>query len=81
MSIRNLTPAEYVIRVFKGVRATARVLGRHPSSVSKWTKPKERKGTGGQIPRSAMWVLLSKARELGLDLEPNDLIMGREVQE
>lgn len=77
----HLTPAEYVIRVFKGVRATARVLGRSPSSVSKWTKTKENRGTNGQIPRKAMWELMAKAREMGIDLNPNDLILGREVKE
>lgn len=77
----KLTPAEFVIRQFNGVRATARALGRSPSSVSKWTKTKENKGTDGQIPRKAMWEIIAKARELGIDLNPNDLLLGREVQE
>lgn len=77
----RLSPAEYVIRVFSGVRATARVLGRSPSSVSKWRKPKADRGTGGQIPRAAMWPLLAKAREMNLDLNANDLLLGREVAE
>lgn len=77
----HLSPAEYVIRVFKGVRATARVLGRSPSSVSKWTKSRANRGTDGQIPRAAMWPLLAKAREMELDLSPNDLLLGREVAE
>lgn len=57
------------------------MLGKSPSSVSKWTKAKELRGTGGQIPRAAMWQVLAKARELGLDLNPNDLLLGREVTE
>jgi hypothetical protein len=77
----KLSPAEYVIRTFGGVRATARALGRSAAAISKWRKPREEKGTGGQIPRKAMWELLAKSRELGLDLNPNDLLLGREVKE
>jgi hypothetical protein len=77
----HLTPAQYVIKVFKGVRATARALGRSPSSVSKWTKSRELRGTGGEIPRGALGPLLSKAKELGLDLNAQDLLLGREVAE
>lgn len=95
MTRTHLSPAEYVLRVFsealgkhprskgqdKGVRALARVLGRSASSVSSWTKPIEQRGTGGQIPRQAIWDILAKAKEMGLDLNPNDLLLGREVQE
>lgn len=75
----QLTPAEYVISVFKGVRATARAIGRSPSSVCKWRRDKDRAGTDGQIPRCAQVALLLKAREMGLDLTAEDLIFGRAV--
>lgn len=75
----HLTPAQYVIRVFKGVRATARVLGRSPSSVSKWTKPKSARGTDGQIPGTAQRTIIEKARELRLDITANDLLFGRDI--
>lgn len=78
---KHLTPAEYVILVFKGVRATARVLGRSPSSVSKWTKSKELRGTDGNVPSSAARAILSIARERCLDITPNDLLNGRTIEE
>lgn len=77
----HLSPAEYVIRCFKGVRATARVLDRSPSSVSKWTRPKDERGTGGYIPSRAAREILAKAKELSLDITPADLLFGREVSE
>lgn len=75
----HLTPAQYVIRVFKGVRATARALERSPSSVSKWTKPKASRGTDGNIPGTAQRTILQKARELQLDITANDLLFGRDI--
>lgn len=69
----QMTPAQYVIYVFKGVRATARAVGRTPSSVSKWQK--------GRIPSGAHRKILDVARERGLDLTPDDLVYGRTVQQ
>jgi len=77
----HLSPAAYVLMIFNGVRATARVAGRSPSSVCKWNKPKEQRGTNGLIPTKAQPILLDKARDLGLDLTAEDLIFGREVNE
>lgn len=76
----HLTPAEYIILKFKGVRATARALGRSPSSVSKWRSTKSEQGTGGNIPSRAARQILAKARELHLDITPDDLLFGREVE-
>jgi hypothetical protein len=64
------TPAQYVIEAFQGVRATARAIGRSPSSVSKWQ-------IKGQIPRPAQKRILEVAQERGLDITPGDLILGR----
>ncbi len=75
----HLSPADYVVRVFKGVRATARLIGRSPTSVSKWTMPKAKRGSNGMIPSQAQRIILLKARALGLDLTAEDLILGREI--
>lgn len=75
----HLTPAQYVIRVFKGVRSTARILGRSPSSVSKWTKPKSSRGTEGKVPGPAQHIIIKKAQELKLDITANDLLFGRDI--
>lgn len=75
----QMTPAEYVIHTFKGVRATARAIGRAPSSVSKWPKPKADKGCDGLVPSAAQKAILEKARELSLDITAEDLIFGRQI--
>lgn len=67
----HMTPAQYVIYVFKGVRATARAVGRTPSSVSKWQK--------ARIPSAAHRRILDIAKEKDLDIQPQDLIYGRTV--
>lgn len=71
-----LSPAEYVIREFGGVRKTARAIGRAPSSVCLWTKPKEQKGRGGLIPVGCQKKILEVARAWGLDITPEDLVLG-----
>lgn len=68
------SPAEKVIDAFGGVRATARALGRNPSSISRWRRPQEEGGTGGRVPGGLQAVVLQKAREAGLYLTADDLI-------
>lgn len=67
-----LNPAEYIIRVFKGVRATGRAVGRAPGNVSKWRK-------SGRIPSAVQEKILEVAKEKKLDIRPGDLVAGREV--
>lgn len=74
-----ITPAEYVIYVFNGVRATARAVGRSPSTVSKWQKPKDQKGHDGYVPSNVQRKILEVARERGLDITAKDLIFGRKL--
>lgn len=68
-------PAERVIAVFGGVRATARIIGRSSSTVSRWQKPRAEGGTGGAVPTSSQGKLLTYAREHGLALTADDLIL------
>lgn len=64
-------PARIVIETFGGVRATARALGRAQSSVSKWQQ-------NGKIPTSMLTAILSVAKERGLPITAEDLVIGRE---
>jgi len=73
----SLSPAEYVIQVFGGVRATARAIGRSPSSISKWQKPRSQGGSDGCVPNAAQRIILEQAKKQGLDITPGDLIYGR----
>jgi hypothetical protein len=75
----TLSPAQCAIQVFGGVRATARVAGLSPSSVSRWQISKEDRGTGGMVPTSVQRKLLEAAKERQLTLSADDLILGREV--
>lgn len=75
----HLNPAEYVIHVFKGARAAARAIGRHHSRVIRWSKPKEAGGSEGRIPGPVRMRILTKARELDLDITPQDLDFGRTI--
>ena len=68
------TPADRVIAAFGGIRATARLVGRNPTSVQRWRKPRERGGTGGCVPTAVQGRLLALARERGIPLEAADLI-------
>lgn len=75
----HLTPAQYVIRAFGGVRKLARELKKSPSTVSRWPKPKERGGSGGRIPSDEQLAILELATRRGLDVTASDLIYGRKI--
>ncbi len=67
------SPARHVVDTFLGARPTARAVGVDPRNVFHWLKR-------GKIPRNQMGTILLIARELGLDITPEDLIFGREVK-
>lgn len=69
------TPAEIVITLFGGVRPLARELGRNPSSVVRWRRPKIQGGTGGAVPSAVQGRVLALAKARGLPLSAEDLIL------
>lgn len=75
-----MSPANYIISVFGGVRATARALHRSPSTVSKWRKSRKEGGTGGQIPTLVQWQVLKVARLQKLPITADDIVHGRVVK-
>ncbi len=77
----HLSPAEYVIHVFGGVRKAGRALGRTGSAISNWNRSRKNGGCGGLIPSRMQEVVLQVAEINGLDIKPEDLISGREVIE
>jgi hypothetical protein len=68
------SPAQTVIDKFGGHEEVAKIVGRHPISVRRWTYDREKGGTGGLIPSELQSLLLEKARKRGLDLTADDLI-------
>lgn len=79
VATRWISPAEYVIGVCGGTSKAAEVFGILPNYISSWKRSKDRKGCGGEIPRSQQKLILLKARELGLDITAEDLVLGREI--
>lgn len=69
----RLSPAEYTVYVFKGVRATAKAVHRDPAAVSRWRKK-------GNVPINVQRVILEIAKEKKLDITPSDLINGRTIK-
>ena len=72
------SPADKVIALFGGVRPLARELGRNPSSVVRWRKPRAEGGTGGAVPSAMQGRVLALAKARGLPLTAEDLILGSE---
>lgn len=74
------SPAKVVIETFggrRGVSRIARELQLQRCTVWRWTQPKDRYGTGGQIPYRYQRRLLLLAKEMGLPLSAEDLVLGR----
>lgn len=72
-----INPAQCVIRVFGGVRATARAVGRNPGAVTRWNRPKSKGGTGGMIPSAAQRIILKIAKKRRLKITLEELTYGK----
>lgn len=77
-----MNPAEYVIKLFGGVRPLARIIGKSPSAISCWRKNRSnnKSKAKGNIPSSVHIKILNEAKKRGLDVNANDLVFGREVK-
>lgn len=76
----QMSPAEYVVHVFGGVRATAKALGDWPSTVSRWRKNRADGGCDGNVPAGAQRRIMAVAKKKKLDITPSDLMYGRSVR-
>lgn len=72
-----LTQAERVIARFGGPATLARILGKDPATVYRWTYSRAKGGTDGLIPSSALRQVLEAARREGIFIGPDDLYPGR----
>ena len=68
------SPAARVITAFQGVRATARIVKRNSSTISRWLKPRADGGTGGLIPSGLQKAILDYAAANGISITAADLI-------
>lgn len=75
-----LSPADFVISSFGGVRKLAGILGTSPSTVSRWSTRSNRFGEFGNIPNGMHKTILKKAKKLKVDITATDLVYGRNVK-
>lgn len=73
---KRIRPADYVIQLFGGVRATARAIGRSHASVILWRHTKAKGGCDGFVPSGAMHIILGLAEERHLNITAEDLLIG-----
>ena len=71
---KDMTPAETAIEAFGDMAKLGRAAGVSRSAVLLWKRR-------GHIPAKRQRTILSKARELGLILSTDDLILGRTAEE
>lgn len=76
----KMSPAEYVIHVFGGIRQMSRIIDRTPGAIHRWKSPKSKLGCGGRIPMNAQHEILFLAKQFKLPITPADLIYGRTVK-
>lgn len=81
------TQAVRVIKKFGGARNLMRLLEQvdpdnaiNPSSIYRWTYPKEKGGTGGVIPTRALPILIRAARYAGIFIDIEDLYPAKRVE-
>ena len=65
--------AQRIVDKFGGFPALARALGRRDiSALYRWTKPKEKGGTGGLVPSSAVSSVTAAAARMKIKLTGED---------
>lgn len=72
----RLSQAERVIVKFGDATKLAKLINCDPSTVFKWTYTRDKQGSDGIIPSSAMKKVLKAARAEGIYLTPEDLWPG-----
>ena len=67
-----MTQADKIIARFGGVKELAQAIGRTAVTVHRWKYPRDRGGTDGNIPTSAIAAVMAAARARGLEFQPHD---------
>lgn len=65
--------AEKIIERFGGETRIANALNCDVATIYRWTYPKDKGGTDGLIPSSAMAAVLNAADVLGIDITADDI--------
>ena len=77
--LMHMTPAEYAIFIFGGVRKLARAVKREPCNITRWKKTRKG-GTVGTIPANLHAVILVAAKENGKTITADELVNGKTME-
>lgn len=69
-----MEPARTVIERFGGEAKVAEVTGASMTAPYRWTYPRDRGGTGGNIPQKHHRALLEYAKQNDIELSAEDLL-------
>jgi hypothetical protein len=69
-----MEPAATIIHKLGGPTFVAAIVGVHRTRVSNWMRPREKGGTGGNIPHWHAAKLLAYAKANNIDLAPIDFV-------
>jgi hypothetical protein len=75
--VKRTSQARRIFQKFGNARRLAQAIGCQPSTVYRWDYPKDKGGTGGLIPSSALPEVLEAARQAGIFITSDDLYPGR----
>ena len=67
-------PARNIIDRLGGVTATAKIINKTPSAVSRWLVPRQEGGTNGRVPQGHWETILDFAVAHKIALTLNDLL-------
>lgn len=73
-----MTPAHCVIKAFGSSAKVAKILGVHRSTVTRWTWPRVRGGSDGNVPWWYHGPLIKAAQQKGVSLSEGDLVRRSE---
>lgn len=69
---KNNCPAKKIANKFGGVSKFSKIVGKHRSSVYRWTMNMDKGGTDGYIPTYMIPKVLKLAKEYDIELELKD---------
>lgn len=76
----RMSPFDYAIHHFGGVRSMGRLLGVQPSQISRLRRKRDKTGKVGLIPGTMQQKILEHARVKELPITTDNVVYGGEVE-
>ncbi|MBL3571652.1 hypothetical protein BV509_10285 [Rhodovulum sulfidophilum] len=76
-----MSVADKIIAKCGGVARTAEIVGVRKNWIYRWRLPRERGGTGGEIPRTAQLKIMEAARQGLVAISPDDFFPNKAKSE